>query len=136
MITHDLSTVAAYSSRLAVMYMGRIVETGPTAAVLRSPAHPYTRALPSVVPVPDPTRRTAPIVLGLGGETPDASRLPSGCRFHPRRPDRFAPCDRVDPDLLPLGGGHTAACLLHDPTAGDDDAPTGSGHHRSGADGL
>jgi oligopeptide/dipeptide ABC transporter ATP-binding protein len=133
MITHDLSTVAAYSSRLAVMYMGRIVETGPTADVLRSPAHPYTQALLSVVPVPDPTRRATPIVLR--GETPDASRLPTGCRFHPRCPERFAPCDRVDPDLLPLGGGHAAACLLHDPTA-DGERPAGSGHHRSATDGL
>ncbi|HSK89705.1 MAG TPA: ABC transporter ATP-binding protein [Euzebyales bacterium] len=126
MITHDLSTVAAYSSRIAVMYMGRVVETGPTPQVLAAPAHPYTRALLSVVPVPDPSRRRTPVVLR--GETPDAADIPAGCRFHPRCPERFAPCDRVDPGLLPVTATQHAACLLHDADhRPSGPAPTGNG---------
>jgi oligopeptide/dipeptide ABC transporter ATP-binding protein len=112
MITHDLSTVAAYADRIAVMYLGRIVEIGDARTVLGNPQHPYTRALRSVVPVPDPSARRKPVILA--GETPDPSRIPSGCRFHPRCPVAFAACPQVDPPLYDLGGGHEAACLLHD----------------------
>ncbi len=110
MITHDLSTVAAYADRLAVMYLGRIVETGPTRDVLAEPRHPYTQALLSVVPVPDPTLRRRPVILA--GETPDPSRIPSGCRFHPRCPLAFDRCPREDPPLFTVGADHRAACLL------------------------
>ena len=110
MITHDMSTVAAYSDRLAVMYLGRIVETGPSRAVLTSPQHPYTRALLSVVPVPHPSRRRPPMILK--GETPDPGRVPSGCRFHPRCPLVFDRCREVDPPMFETGEGHRAACLL------------------------
>ena len=110
MITHDLSTVAAYADRIAVMYMGRIVEHGPTRAVLRNPHHPYARALLSVVPIPDPAARRRPVILG--GETPDPSRIPSGCRLHPRCPVAFDRCPRVDPPLYDVGPDHQAACLL------------------------
>ena len=110
MITHDLSTVAAFADRVAVMYLGRIVELGPTAQVLADPQHPYTRALLSVVPVPDPSARRAPQILS--GETPDPSRMPSGCRFHPRCPVAFDRCKTVDPPLFNLGDEHQAACLL------------------------
>jgi oligopeptide/dipeptide ABC transporter ATP-binding protein len=110
MITHDLSTVAAYADRIAVMYMGRIVEHGPTREVLRDPQHPYARALLSVVPIPDPAARRRPVILG--GETPDPSRIPSGCRFHPRCPVAFDRCPRVDPPLFDVGPDHQAACLL------------------------
>ena len=110
MITHDLSTVAAHADRIAVMYLGRIVEIGDARTVLADPQHPYTRALRSVVPVPDPSRRRKPVILT--GETPDPSRIPSGCRFHPRCPVAFARCPTVDPPLFDLGGGHAAACLL------------------------
>ena len=110
MITHDMSTVAAYSDRLAVMYLGRIVETGPTHAVLTDPQHPYTRALLSVVPVPHPSRRRPPMILK--GETPDPGRIPSGCRFHPRCPLVFDRCREVDPPSFETGEGHRAACLL------------------------
>jgi oligopeptide/dipeptide ABC transporter ATP-binding protein len=113
MITHDLSTVAAYADRIAVMYLGRIVEIGNARAVLGDPQHPYTRALRSVVPVPDPSARRRPVILA--GETPDPSRIPSGCRFHPRCPVAFEACPRIDPQLYDLGGGHQAACLLLDP---------------------
>ena len=110
MITHDLSTVAAYADRIAVMYLGRIVEHGPTRTVLAHPRHPYAQALLSVVPVPDPSHRHAPVILR--GEAPDPSRIPSGCRFHPRCPAAFDRCPVVDPPLFDLGGNHQAACLL------------------------
>jgi oligopeptide/dipeptide ABC transporter ATP-binding protein len=113
MITHDLSTVAAYADRIAVMYLGRIVEIGDAKTVLADPQHPYTRALRSVVPVPDPSARRRPLILA--GETPDPSRIPSGCRFHPRCPVAFAACPTIDPPLYELGEGHRAACLLLDP---------------------
>jgi oligopeptide/dipeptide ABC transporter ATP-binding protein len=92
------------------------VEEGPAADVVRSPQHPYTRALLSVVPRRDPRDRHTGQVLR--GETPDAVRIPTGCRFHPRCPKRFEPCDEVDPPLYDVGRGHRAACLLHDPAQG------------------
>lgn len=87
MITHDLTTVAAYCDRIAVMYLGKIVETGPTIDVIRAPRHPYTEALLSVVPSHDPDHAMNPILLE--GETPDAAKVPTGCRFHPRCPKAF-----------------------------------------------
>ena len=110
MITHDLSTVAAYADRIAVMYLGRIVEYGPTRDVLANPRHPYAQALLSVVPVPDPSARRTPVILR--GETPDPSRIPSGCRFNPRCPLAFDRCPTVDPPLFAVGPDHGAACLL------------------------
>ena len=84
MITHDLSTAARFAQRIAVMYLGRIVEEGSAAAVVRNPQHPYTKALLSVVPRRDPRDRQRPQILQ--GETPDAVAIPPGCRFHPRCP--------------------------------------------------
>lgn len=110
MITHDLSTVAAYADRIAVMYLGRIVEIGAARQVLAQPEHPYTRALASVVPIPDPAARRTPLILV--GETPDPSRIPRGCRFHPRCPVAFDRCREVDPPFFDLGAGHRSACLL------------------------
>ena len=110
MITHDLATVAAYADRLAVMYLGRIVETGDTASVLRDPQHPYTKALLSVVPTTDPSARARPQVLS--GETPDPARIPGGCRFHPRCPIAIDRCKTVDPALTSVGPAHEAACIL------------------------
>jgi oligopeptide/dipeptide ABC transporter ATP-binding protein len=116
MITHDMSTVAAYSDRIAVMYLGRIVETGPALQVLRRPRHPYTEALLSVVPVPHPDRRRTRIILR--GETPDPTRIPPGCRFHPHCPKAFDRCPQVDPPPAPAGPGQWAACLLAADDAG------------------
>jgi peptide/nickel transport system ATP-binding protein len=109
MITHDLSTAARFADRIAVMYLGRIVEEGPAAQVVRSPQHPYTKALLSVVPRRDPRERHTGQVLR--GETPDAVRIPSGCRFHPRCPLAFERCPVEEPALAPAAG-HRAACLL------------------------
>ena len=110
MITHDLSTAARFADRIAVMYLGRIVEEGPAAQVVRDPQHPYTRALLSVVPRRDPRDRHTGQVLR--GETPDAVRIPSGCRFHPRCPVAFDRCPVEEPSLEATSAGHRAACLL------------------------
>jgi peptide/nickel transport system ATP-binding protein len=115
-ITHDLSLAWLIADRIAVMYLGRIVEIGPTEELVRDPRHPYTRALLSVMPSPDPShRRTRQI---LKGETPDASRIPVGCRFHTRCPLVFDRCREEDPPQIPIGEGRVAACFLaDDPTA-------------------
>jgi len=110
LITHDLNTVASIADRIAVMYLGRIVEIGPTAAVLANPQHPYTQALLSVAPVANPRRRRERIILQ--GETPDPIHLPTGCRFHPRCPVAMAQCKQVDPANVAVSEQHRAACLL------------------------
>lgn len=109
-ITHDLSTVAYFADRIAVMYLGRIVEIGPTKAVLQDPQHPYTKALLSVIPVPNPRLRRQRVILQ--GETPNPVNMPNGCRFHPRCPVALEKCKQVDPHLTPIAGGHEAACVL------------------------
>jgi oligopeptide/dipeptide ABC transporter ATP-binding protein len=111
-ITHDLSTVAYIADRIAVMYLGRIVEIGPTHQVLNNSQHPYTRALLSVIPVPNPRLRRERIILE--GETPDPVDLPGGCRFHPRCPVAVPQCKTTDPALAAVNAGHQAACLLID----------------------
>jgi len=89
-ITHDLATAAYFTDRIAVMYLGRIVEIGPTSVVLKDPRHPYTQALLSVIPVPNPRRRRKRMVLE--GETPNPIDLPAGCRFRPRCPAATEAC--------------------------------------------
>jgi oligopeptide/dipeptide ABC transporter ATP-binding protein len=112
MITHDLSTAAHFADRIAVMYLGRIVEEGPAREVVRSPRHPYTKALVSVVPKRDPRDRTEPQILK--GETPNPVNVPPGCRFHPRCPIAIDACRETDPGLAPVPGGgaeHRGACI-------------------------
>jgi oligopeptide/dipeptide ABC transporter ATP-binding protein len=125
-ITHDLSVAWSLCDRICVMYLGRIVEQGTATDVIERPKHPYTRALVDAVPVPTAGgggRRQL-----LRGELPDPTAVPSGCRFHPRCPRRFEPCDRVDPELIPAGGrDQLAACLLHDPTLGREAAAPAAG---------
>jgi oligopeptide/dipeptide ABC transporter ATP-binding protein len=114
MITHDLSTAARFADRIAVMYLGRIVEEGPAHEVVHNAQHPYTKALLSVVPRRDPRDRARPQILT--GETPDAVRIPSGCRFHPRCPVAIDECSLRDPALeRPRNArtlDHRAACIL------------------------
>jgi oligopeptide/dipeptide ABC transporter ATP-binding protein len=114
MITHDVSTAAHFADRIAVMYLGRIVEEGPARQVVNDPQHPYTKALMSVVPKRDPRDRTEPQILQ--GETPNPIDVPRGCRFHPRCPVAEDRCKATDPQLhVPSGmegGEHRAACLL------------------------
>lgn len=108
-ITHDLSTVAFFADRIAVMYLGRFVEIGKTEEVLYSPRHPYTQALLSVVPVPNPRLRRARIILQ--GETPNPVQIPAGCRFHPRCPIAIAACQYQDPPYFAASASHQVACL-------------------------
>ncbi len=108
-ITHDLGTVSYVAERIAVMYLGKIVELGPTLDVLKNPLHPYTKALLSVVPVPNPRLRKERIILQ--GETPNPIDPPSGCRFHPRCPVAIDRC-KVDDPTADLESTHWAACWL------------------------
>jgi oligopeptide/dipeptide ABC transporter ATP-binding protein len=114
MITHDLSTAAHFADRIAVMYLGRIVEEGPAHEVVSNPQHPYTKALMSVVPKRDPRDKTAPQILQ--GETPNPINVPTGCHFHPRCPVAEERCRVTDPPLHAASGAtteaHRAACVL------------------------
>ena len=112
MITHDLSTAAHFADRIAVMYLGRIVEEGPARRVVRDPQHPYTTALLSVVPKRDPRERSELQILT--GEPPNPVDPPSGCRFHPRCPVALDRCRSEDPALRDVPGSdeHRAACVL------------------------
>ena len=113
-IGHDLSMIRYLSDRVAVMYLGRIVETGSTPAVFGAPLHPYTRALLSAIPVPDPKAGGTRRRIVLGGGVPDPSKPPSGCHFHPRCPKATEICARVDPEPRDFGsavsGRHLVAC--------------------------
>jgi peptide/nickel transport system ATP-binding protein len=115
-ITHDLSLAWVIADRIAVMYLGRIMEIGTAEEVIRRPRNPYTEALVSVSPSPEPMTpgdRAARTILK--GETPDAVRIPSGCRFHPRCPKAFDRCRVESPPLFDLGNGHGSACWLAEP---------------------
>jgi len=108
-ITHDLSLAWVISDRIAVMYLGRIVEIGDTEEVVADPRHPYTKALISVIPVPDPLAKREHVILA--GETPNPVDIPSGCRFHPRCPEAIDACREIDPPDVNVGGDHYAACI-------------------------
>jgi oligopeptide/dipeptide ABC transporter ATP-binding protein len=110
-IAHDLSVIEHVSDQVAVMYLGRIVELGETSAVVRSPRHPYTRALLSAVPIPRPGGARRRVVLS--GDIPDPANPPSGCPFHPRcqHPLKDADCARMVPPLAEKGPLHFAACI-------------------------
>jgi len=97
-ITHDLSLAWILADRIGVMYLGKIVEEGPTSQVVKNPRHPYTKALISVVPVPDPDRRHERTILR--GERPDPANIPAGCRFHPRCPVAFEKCGWTSDEVL------------------------------------
>jgi oligopeptide/dipeptide ABC transporter ATP-binding protein len=117
-ITHDLSVAWVIADRIAVMYLGKIMELGTSQEVISDPRHPYTRALVSVMPNPEPPqpgRRARRVILA--GETPDAVNIPPGCRFHPRCPlaeqaGIMARCRTEEPPLIDLGGGRSSACWL------------------------
>ena len=112
-VAHDLSVVGHISHRVAVMYLGRIVEIGPKLPLFEAPRHPYTQALLAAVPKPDPERAGTRAILA--GDVPSPVNPPKGCAFHPRCPHRFAPCDKVLPRLAPQGPEHYVACHLYDP---------------------
>lgn len=109
-ITHDLGTVGYFADRVAMMYLGRIVEIGTMTDVLKNPSHPYTQALLSVIPVSNPRLRKERVILQ--GETPNPIDIPSGCRFHPRCPVAINICKQHDPSLINVSKSHQAACVL------------------------
>ncbi len=113
-ITHDLSVVRYLADRVAVMYLGEIVEEAPTEALFDAPRHPYTRGLLAAIPSFDPGRRT--VRVQVRGDVPSPARPPPGCRFHTRCPEAFDRCPREEPPLYALPGRHSR-CFLVEPEA-------------------
>ena len=109
-VAHDLSVVKHISNRIAVMYLGRIVEIAESRTLCSDPQHPYTRALLSAVPEPDPRVRKQRTVLT--GDVPSPANVPPGCPFHPRCPEREDACTKIVPELLEIDGNHSVACIL------------------------
>ena len=110
-ITHDLSTARYFTDRIAVMYLGRIVEMGKADDIIDHPAHPYTRALIEAVPEPATGKVDVVKELPISGEIPSPSNIPAGCRFHTRCPYMKPECkEEAEPELMDLGAGHYHAC--------------------------
>ena len=115
-ISHDLGVIKRICDRVAVMYMGQIVEIGPTDAVCREPKHPYTAVLLSAIPIADPRRMRVAHLGQIEGDSVGEAK-PNSCAFEPRCPRRFEPCDKVVPALVDVGPDHSAACYLNSPSA-------------------
>jgi len=127
-ISHDVSMVRYISDRVAVMYLGRVVEIGDWKSVLDDPRHPYTSALCAAIPVPNP-ELSQPIEATVSGEVPNPAAPPPGCPFHPRCPLVEDVCRRIDPALLPLASGRDVACHVAAQQVSDRSAqlePSGS----------
>jgi peptide/nickel transport system ATP-binding protein len=109
-ITHDLATAKYLCDRIAIMYLGRIVEIGSYRELFTHPHHPYTKALLAAVPVPDPYQRRVEAIVR--GEIPSAINPPPGCHFHPRCPFAMPKCSEARPPLKEVAPNHFSACLL------------------------
>jgi oligopeptide/dipeptide ABC transporter ATP-binding protein len=109
-VAHDLSVVRHVSDRIVVMYLGKVMEVSPAEELYTKPIHPYTSALLSAIPIPDPEQNRARERTVVGGEPPNPINPPSGCRFHTRCPRATEICSRVEPQLSEYAGGHMAAC--------------------------
>ena len=109
-VAHDLGVVRQVSDRVAVMYFGKLVELAAAAAIYEEPIHPYTIALLSAVPIPDPRANAAREPLLIEGDVPSPANPPPGCRFHTRCPWATEICSQVEPPLVDYGNGHLAAC--------------------------
>ena len=107
-ISHDLNVIHHMSDRIAVMYAGKLVEVGTTEEIFEDPLHPYTEALFSAIPVPDPSQKRRKLILP--GETPSAVNPPKGCRFHPRCGYAFEKCSEIEPQLIGASHSHSVAC--------------------------
>ena len=112
-ITHDLAVASYLCTRIAVMYLGKIVEMGPSDVVINDPQHPYTKALLAAVPEPDPSNRLKTRNVPIKGEVPSAAEIPPGCRFHPRCLYAMDVCKRKEPPLIEVKPDHYVACWLH-----------------------
>lgn len=112
MISHDLAVIEHMCDQVIVMYLGKVVEMATYHCLYSNPKHPYTRAILSAIPVPDPRAKRNRIILN--GDVPSPIRPPSGCRFHPRCYRRMKGCDQTEPTLKALNGDHKVACFLYE----------------------
>jgi oligopeptide transport system ATP-binding protein len=114
-ISHGLSVVEHISTRVGIMYLGKLVEVAPSEEIFKNPLHPYTRALLSAIPVPDPEAKRERVAIG--GDIPTAIAPPSGCRFRTRCPLAEPACAEADPRLVEVAPDHFVACLVVAPEA-------------------
>ncbi len=113
-ISHGLAVVEHISTRVGVMYLGKLVELAPALELYQTPKHPYTQALLASIPLPDPEQTRTRARIALGGEVPTPLNPPSGCRFHTRCPYAMEKCKITEPEFKEVAPGHFAACFLND----------------------